>query len=84
VTGALISLITASAADADCVADALPKPYVVTRRGKALEVSYEGSVEPPLAPLLKALEDCLTENELPPIKLRVGDNRYTMYARADA
>ena len=80
----MLSVIAASVADAECVVDALPAPYVVARRGKKVEVSYDGAVEPPIAPVLQALEDCLTANELPPIKLRLNGKRYTMYARADA
>jgi hypothetical protein len=80
----LLVVITASAAEADCLADALAWRYVVTRRGTELEVSYEGLAEPPIDPLLETLEDCLTENDLPPIRLQFNGNRYMMYARSDA
>jgi hypothetical protein len=80
----LLSVITASAAEADCIADALSGDYDITRRGNKITVKQSSQLPDAIGALLSALEDCVIKNELPPVKVALNGRRYTMYPRTDA
>jgi hypothetical protein len=78
--------ITASNwSEADCIEAELRVRYDVFRDGRELQVADRdvgGGYQ--LADVLRALEQCLTGNELGPIRLSLDGKRYVMFARADA
>jgi hypothetical protein len=78
-----VSIETATAAEADCLEEALMSLSIV-RDGLTLSVAASDDGESMLGVLLRALEDCVTNNELAPLKIEVDEQRYVMYARADA
>jgi hypothetical protein len=80
----LLSVITASAAEADCVVDALSGDYDITRRGNKITVAEDSRFPDAIGALLSALEDCVIKNELPSVKVELNGSRYTMYPRTEA
>jgi hypothetical protein len=57
----------------------------VTREGLVLSVTgSDPTQQTPLDALLTTLENCLTDHELHPIRLKIDGRRYVMYPRADA
>jgi hypothetical protein len=69
----LLSVITASAAEGDCIADAVSADYDITRRGNMTTVAENAQLPDAIGALLTALEDCPIKNELPPVKARSTD-----------
>jgi hypothetical protein len=83
-TTPLLSVITASTAEADCIVDALSGDYDITRRGNTITVAENSQFPDAIGALLAALEDCVIKNELPPVKVGLNGRRYTMYPRTEA
>jgi hypothetical protein len=69
---------------ADCIAEALSGDYDITRRGNKITVADTPQLPDAIGALLKALEDCVIKNELPPVKVELNGHRYTMYPRTEA
>jgi hypothetical protein len=79
--GDQVSINAPSAGEASCIQLALAGDYDVTRAETALSVALDDSAGASLPALLGALEDCLTEQRLSPVTLRLNGNTYTLAAR---
>jgi hypothetical protein len=79
----LLSVITSSDADAECIVEALAG-HSAERHGSQVTIADEGQDEVALGALLSALEKCVAANALPPVRIELHGKRYTMYPRADA
>jgi hypothetical protein len=79
--GDQISITAPSAGEASCIELALVGGYDVTRAETSLSVALDDHGGASLTALLGALEDCLTEQRLSPVKLQLNGNTYTLTAR---
>jgi hypothetical protein len=84
--GVVLGITAESGSAAGCIEAILGTRCSVARKGRRLTAGdAEGGLdEPSLSDVLNALEDCLTENRLGPVRISVDGKRYMMYARADA
>jgi hypothetical protein len=80
----LLAITPATTHQADYLRVALKRKYSVRRDGSKILIWERTGDDASIGPLLQALEDCLTDHDIPQITLEVNGRHYVMYRQADA
>jgi hypothetical protein len=78
-----IAIETDTETDAQRIEASL-RDFTVVRDGMRLTLTDADGGGTVLGSLLHALENCLTHNRLQPVRIEVDEQRYVLYARAEA
>jgi hypothetical protein len=80
----LLAITPSTTHEADCLQAALKTKYSVRRDGSKILIWERTGDYASIGPLVQALEDCLTDHDIPQITLEVNGRHYVMYRQADA